>query len=214
MNLTAAFAVHHPDYLQDTDGDGVGDVNERAEGTDPESSASTPGNSTIDVLAYHTRDALDERVTSGPCAEPSRGPTPSSPEQGPACGSASWAPSPSAWADEAPYVQDSAPVGGWRALAGEQGRYGADLSVLFWPGTHPSSGRLLNAGTRGHYFSGHLQHLGSIPSVTMRVGRDEISDSGPVLAHQLGHVLGLGHDYWDPVESRHVALVEGAQPAR
>ena len=199
LNLTAAFSVHHPDYLQDTDGDGVGDVNERAEGTEPEDSASTPGDSTIDVLAYHTRGALDETGDIRPLRRAFAGANAIFRKSKVGLRFRLVGTVPVRLADEAPHVQDSAPVGGWRALAGEQGRYGADLSVLFWPGTHPSSGRLLNAGTRGRYFSGHLQHLGSIPSVTMRVGREEISDSGRVLAHQLGHVLGLGHDYWDPL---------------
>ena len=44
------------DILTDTDGDGVGDVNERLAGTSPEDAADTPGLSTIDVLAvFDTR---------------------------------------------------------------------------------------------------------------------------------------------------------------
>ena len=47
------------DILTDSDGDGVGDVNERLAGTDWEDSESAPGQSTIDVLALHT-DAFRE----------------------------------------------------------------------------------------------------------------------------------------------------------
>ncbi|MXW45262.1 MAG: hypothetical protein F4109_05790 [Gammaproteobacteria bacterium] len=47
------------DILTDSDGDGVGDVNERLAGTDWEDSESAPGQSTIDVLALYT-DAFRE----------------------------------------------------------------------------------------------------------------------------------------------------------
>ena len=50
------------DILTDTDGDGVGDVNEELAGTSPSDAASTPGTPTIDVLALYNdglREALD-----------------------------------------------------------------------------------------------------------------------------------------------------------
>ena len=50
------------DILTDTDGDGVGDVNEELAGTSPADAASTPGESTVDVLALYNdgfRTALD-----------------------------------------------------------------------------------------------------------------------------------------------------------
>ena len=43
--------LHFVDLLTDTDGDGVGDVNERIAGTSHENAADTPGHSSIDVLA-------------------------------------------------------------------------------------------------------------------------------------------------------------------
>ena len=49
------------DILADSDGDGVGDVNERIAGTSPTDPASTPGTSTVDVLGLYNdgfRDAL------------------------------------------------------------------------------------------------------------------------------------------------------------
>ena len=49
--------LHFVDLLTDTDGDGVGDVNERIAGTSPENTAETPGLSSIDVLAL-----FDERT--------------------------------------------------------------------------------------------------------------------------------------------------------
>ncbi len=53
---TLAFSTSEIDYLTDTDGDGVADANERLEGTDPVSAASTPGDSMVDVLAVYNSD--------------------------------------------------------------------------------------------------------------------------------------------------------------
>ena len=55
-------AIEFVDLLTDTDGDGVGDVNEQLAGTSRTDPASTPGVSTVDVLALYNpgfRDALD-----------------------------------------------------------------------------------------------------------------------------------------------------------
>ena len=46
--------VRFVDILTDTDGDGVGDVNERLAGSAWDDPGSTPGRSTIDVLALYT----------------------------------------------------------------------------------------------------------------------------------------------------------------
>ena len=51
---TNAWRVEQEDYLADGDGDGVGDLNERLAGTDPEDSTSLPGDVTVDILALHT----------------------------------------------------------------------------------------------------------------------------------------------------------------
>ena len=53
------------DILTDSDGDGVGDVNERLAGTDWEDPESLPGVSTIDVLALYT-DAFREAESGYP----------------------------------------------------------------------------------------------------------------------------------------------------
>ena len=54
--------VDFVDILADSDGDGTGDVNERIAGTSEYDAASTPGTSTIDVLALYNggfRDRFD-----------------------------------------------------------------------------------------------------------------------------------------------------------
>ena len=52
---TLEFDIGDLDYLADADGDGVGDVNERLVGTDPDDPASTPGAAEVDVLALYNR---------------------------------------------------------------------------------------------------------------------------------------------------------------
>ena len=59
VDLSIAFDVSDLDYLKDTDRDGVGDVNEGLEGTDPDDSESTPGPSTIDVMAMYSQTLAD-----------------------------------------------------------------------------------------------------------------------------------------------------------
>ena len=51
----ATFDIGDLDYLADADGDGVGDINERLAGTDPDDADSTPGPVEVDVLAIHNR---------------------------------------------------------------------------------------------------------------------------------------------------------------
>ena len=47
------------DVLTDSDGDGVGDVNERLAGTGEDDRESTPGESVVDVLALYTKEFAD-----------------------------------------------------------------------------------------------------------------------------------------------------------
>ena len=55
----AAFSVDDLDYLKDTDGDGVGDVNERLEDTDPDDPLSTPDSPIIDVMVLYSQGFSD-----------------------------------------------------------------------------------------------------------------------------------------------------------
>lgn len=56
----ANYAATSVDFLIDSDNDGVADDNERFMGTDENSASSTPGSSTIDVLAVYNAEALAE----------------------------------------------------------------------------------------------------------------------------------------------------------
>lgn len=53
------FEARDLDYLVDTDGDGVGDINERMVGSDPNDGNSSPGNVTMDVLAVYNSAFAD-----------------------------------------------------------------------------------------------------------------------------------------------------------
>ena len=55
VNVLEEFSTTELDYLVDTDGDGVGDINEENEGTDPNDATSTPESATIDVLAMYSK---------------------------------------------------------------------------------------------------------------------------------------------------------------
>ena len=55
VDIDAEFSVGELNYVQDSDGDGVGDVNEGIMNTDPEDAASVPRASTLDVLAFYSQ---------------------------------------------------------------------------------------------------------------------------------------------------------------
>lgn len=57
---TLSFSETNVDYLIDSDGDGVADANERLAGTDETSAASTPGDSTIDVLTVFNATVVSD----------------------------------------------------------------------------------------------------------------------------------------------------------
>ena len=50
----STYRVQNEDYLADADGDGVGDLNERLAATDPNDPTSVPGDVTVDILALYT----------------------------------------------------------------------------------------------------------------------------------------------------------------
>lgn len=53
--INETFETIELDYLSDADGDGVSDVNEERQGTDPQDAESVPEGATIDVLAMYSR---------------------------------------------------------------------------------------------------------------------------------------------------------------
>lgn len=55
VSIKETFSTIELDYLLDSDDDGVSDLNEERQGTDPQDAASVPEGATIDVLAMYSR---------------------------------------------------------------------------------------------------------------------------------------------------------------
>ena len=186
--LAEAFDIGELDYLKDTDGDGVGDLNERAQQTDPDDPRSTPGASTIDLLALYSQDfpdlydgdpttriqhvvaqantifadsgvALELRLVGMAQVEVD-------PEN----------------------VHDRVEAS---TLAHEVERHGSDLTVLFRRAA-PNAVLCGWAPIGGYEQRGRLSRQAALSDHGAVIG----SCSGSVLAHEVGHLLGLGHSYW------------------
>ena len=188
VDLSGAFTVTDLDYLKDADGDGVGDVNERSEGTDPSDPESTPGDSTIDVLAIYSQgvpDLFDGDPTTriqhlfalanDMYANSSVG------LRFRLVGLAE------AHVDES-NERSEVDRQLWSL---ETERHGADLVVQFRPQTPTSPcGYAQNIGgldSRGHF--DFERESSNFATVYANCG-------AAVLGHELGHIMGLAHSFW------------------
>ena len=182
-DLADTFSMSDLDYLKDSDGDGVGDVNERLEGTDPQDAASSPGPSTIDVVAFYTQEFSE--LFDGDATTRIQH---------------LFALANDIYANSNLDVRLRT-VGTVRVLDAslaerekwqmESDRHGADVMVFFrapapylgYCGIAPLGGWR----TRGHFdFERERRRYATV------VG----SCSARTLAHELGHVMGLNHSVW------------------
>ena len=183
----SSFEINQLDYLIDSDEDGVGDVNEQYMGTDPNDAESIPGESEIDVLVLYSKGFSDE-YSGDPTTRIKH-----------------------VFELANQILEDSDLQISWRlvglvqveideqntalrdvSVVEEEGeRHGSDLVVLFGPfpekGGYCGLAPLLGVAMRGHIPSYQLTN--AFAKVVGSCGAD-------TLAHELGHVMGLGHTAW------------------
>ena len=182
----AAFDIGDLDYLADADGDGVGDINERLAGTDPDDADSTPGTVQVDVLALHNRGFAELydydpytriRHVMAVANEIHR-----DSGTGVVLRLVGFEEADVADDEDAYSVVDPASAERLRV------EYGADLVVMFRPSV-AGSGVCGLAGIGGFRARGYValdENAATYATVFGECG-------GPVAAHEIGHLMGLHH---------------------
>ena len=170
------FTTEDASLLVDSDGDGVGDVNERLEGTDPDDAESTPPETTIDVLGMYLPTVV-EWYGGDPTTRLRH------------------------VVNLASIIFKDSGTGVKLRLVGMLAveeedfddyefvdklaqEYGADMGLLFW---EPLGGLCGWAPVGGFNTNGALSFSGApLANVSAPCGAG-------TTAHEIGHVLGLGH---------------------
>ena len=192
VDLLEPFAAQSTDFLADTDGDGVGDANERIAGTDPEDPDSTPGDSTVDVLVYYSQGFLD-RYDGEPAARIRHYLSLANatlrdsdiPLRFRQVGMVLVSPGIEWGGTDEPTTE---------AFLRENARHGADLPLTLNARDAPVFGNCGRAFLGGWNGSGGLD-AEVFTTAYATVFDDDRCSSSRVTVHELGHLMGLAHSY-------------------
>ena len=170
------FATEDASLLVDSDDDGVGDVNERLEGTDPEDAESTPAETTLDVLGLYF-PSVAELYGGDPTTRLRH-----------VLNLASIIFQDSGTGVKLRLVgmrevQEDA-LDDYEFIDGLAEQHGADMAVLFWDFLGSICGRAPLGGL----------HSNGVVSFSQVPVANVVAPCGAgTTAHEIGHVMGLGH---------------------